>query len=387
MTGKEEVIQEYPDARESFDFGCEIITGKGFDVKVIGRGSPNYGPTPFSGYDHQNAWDNALKRLRRRKLRTSVVEKIAPAPAENAAVYDLGCAELEVVGPHETQEEWSAKLEAKLKAENVPVCEHGVLRARKCSECSYEAECMTDFDLEEENAPSESVGKQEWPKYWLGEWQRVMGLAVMRQRTATENSQLIASIAMPKDEAEALGNKLLSVLRPQQSESPAATAILDGKFPVNIMPSLPKDAIHMGTEAAAYLILKYQPKLQHSESSAVEELPLLEPYFASHILTCSPEGGNTDCYLRKDVDAYVESARATIAALIKERTQANSMILSLIAQKNELRQRLEDAEGLGAKLRAEKKEIYEKCIGLLKSISDLAGNPAELEAQIAELEK
>ena len=52
----------------------------------------------------------------------------------------------------------------------------------------------------------------DYPKYWKGAFNRQLGLAVMRQKSATENSQMIAHICLHEREASELADALIATL-------------------------------------------------------------------------------------------------------------------------------------------------------------------------------
>jgi hypothetical protein len=62
----------------------------------------------------------------------------------------------------------------------------------------------------------------EYPKYSKGAYSSILGLAVMRQKSATENSQMIASIFLCEKEAGELADALIATLT--RSESPVEKA-------------------------------------------------------------------------------------------------------------------------------------------------------------------
>jgi hypothetical protein len=64
---------------------------------------------------------------------------------------------------------------------------------------------------------------------------------------------------------------------PLTSDEVTATAILDGKWPVEVHNGMPKNAIYVGTEAAAYLILKYSAPVEAEAPQATNEEKLNQP--------------------------------------------------------------------------------------------------------------
>lgn len=53
----------------------------------------------------------------------------------------------------------------------------------------------------------------EWPKFSRSPFSSIVGVAIMRQRNATENSHLVATVVLPKEDAERIADKFLEVLR------------------------------------------------------------------------------------------------------------------------------------------------------------------------------
>lgn len=52
-----------------------------------------------------------------------------------------------------------------------------------------------------------------YPKYWLGAYNRQLGLAVMRQMFSDCSSQMVVAIMLPESEAIALGKIVCEHLR------------------------------------------------------------------------------------------------------------------------------------------------------------------------------
>jgi hypothetical protein len=136
-TPKERVLEKYPDAfvEQAVDANLWMIRRESHSsILSVGRGKTI-----------EAAW-------------ASAAEKIEPAP--EPPVHDIGGAGLEIVGPHETQEEWRAKFEAKLKetkqaalAGNAPVTSYSPPHDVTLSTI------FVPYAQPAENAPSESA----WP--------------------------------------------------------------------------------------------------------------------------------------------------------------------------------------------------------------------------------
>jgi hypothetical protein len=53
----------------------------------------------------------------------------------------------------------------------------------------------------------------EFPRYWKGAYNSRLGLAVMRQDSATVNSVMVVAIMLPEAEAQIIANAVIPTLR------------------------------------------------------------------------------------------------------------------------------------------------------------------------------